>query len=127
VPLAVLSSGRSDLIGQVSHDHGFSSTPGPLNPGNPYIGSKTENGFGTFGPPDIAATLVSVAGKAIREIWYQKWWVHLRHRPESGGAILYLQKTGQCGTIEGHVSDTVLNSPTHPAYPTGHGIRWLTP
>jgi hypothetical protein len=53
-------------------------------------------------------------------------------------------ETGQGGTIEGHVSDTVLNSqavrvsfkannsyflpqafpegsPTHPAYPTGHG------
>jgi hypothetical protein len=119
-------------------------TPAPLNPGNPYIGSKTQNGFGTFGQPDIAATLVAVAGKAIREVWYQKWWVHLRHRPESGGAIVYLQKTGQGGTIEGHVSDTALNSqavqasfkannsyflpqafpegsPTHPAYPTGHG------
>jgi hypothetical protein len=119
-------------------------TPAPLNPGNPYIGSRTQNGFGTFGQPDIAATLVAVAGKAIREVWYQKWWVHLRHRPESGGAIVYLQKTGQGGTIEGHVSDTVLNSqavqtsfkannsyflpqafpegsPTHPAYPTGHG------
>lgn len=118
--------------------------PAPLNPGNPYIGSKTQNGFGTFGQPDIAATLVAVAGKAIREVWYQKWWVHLRHRPESGGAIVYLRKTGQGGTIEGHVSDTVLNSqavrvsfkannsyflpqafpegsPTHPAYPTGHG------
>jgi hypothetical protein len=44
-------------------------------------------------------------------VWYQKWWVHLRHRPESGGAIVYLQKTGQGGSIEGHVSDTVLNSP----------------
>jgi hypothetical protein len=118
--------------------------PAPLNPGNPYTGSKTQNGFGTFGQPDIAATLVAVAGKAIREVWYQKWWVHLRHRPESGGAIVYLQKTGQGGTIEGHLSDTVLNSqavqtsfkatnsyflpqafpegsPTHPAYPTGHG------
>ena len=77
-------------------------------------------------------------------MWYQKWWVHLRHRPESGGAIVHLQKTGQGRSIQGHVSDTVLNSqavqssfaanasyflsqafpegsPTHPAYPTGHG------
>jgi hypothetical protein len=68
-------------------------TPAPLNPGNPCIGSKIKNGFGTFGQPDIAATLVAVAGKAIREIWYQKWWVHLRHRPESGGAIVYLDGT----------------------------------
>ncbi|MBO0806260.1 MAG: hypothetical protein J2P25_24695 [Nocardiopsaceae bacterium] len=116
----------------------------PLNPGNPYAHSKTQNGFGTFGLPDVVATLAAVAGEAIRGVWYQKWWSHLRHRPESGGAIVYLQKTGQGGTIEGHVSDTVLNSravqasfeandsyllsqafpegsPTHPAYPTGHG------
>ena len=118
--------------------------PPPLNMGNPYAGSTTQNGFGTFGPPDFASTLAAVAGEAIREVWYQKWWAHLRHRPESGGAIVHLQKTGQGGSIEGHVSETVLHSqavqassaahnshflpqafpegsPTHPAYPTGHG------
>src|SRR5581483_9528721 len=100
--------------------------------------------FGTMGQPDIAATLAAVAREALNVVWYQKWWVHLRHRPESGGAIVHLLKTGQGGTIEGHVSDTVLTSqavqssfaanksyflsqafpegsPTHPAYPTGHG------
>ena len=41
-----------------------------LGAGNPYIGSKTQNGFATFGQPGIAATLVAVAGKAIREVWY---------------------------------------------------------
>src|SRR5262249_43516632 len=115
----------------------------PLNPGNPYIGSPTQNGFATMGQPDIAAALTAVAGEAIRSVWYQKWWVHLRHRPESGGAIVHLLKTG--GAIQGHVINTVLNSkavqashaennnswflsqafpegsPTHPAYPTGHG------
>jgi hypothetical protein len=118
----------------------------PLNPGNPYIGSKTQNGFATMGGPDITATLAAVAAEAIKNVWYQKWWVHLRHRPESGGAIVHLMKTGQDGSIQGHVSDTVLNSkavqssfaanngsyflsqafpegsPTHPAYPTGHGM-----
>jgi len=115
----------------------------PLNPGNPYIGSTTQNGFATMGGPDIAATIAAVAGEAIRSVWYQKWWVHLRHRPESGGAIVYLMKT-HAGSIQGQVSNTVLNSqavqesftannsyllsqafpegsPTHPAYPTGHG------
>jgi hypothetical protein len=116
-----------------------------LNPGNPYIGSRTQNGFATMGSPDFASTLAAVAVEALKAVWYQKWWVHLRHRPESGGAIVYLMKTGRGGTIDGHVSDTVLNSqavaasyeangnsyflsqafpegsPTHPAYPTGHG------
>lgn len=121
----------------------------PLNPGSPYVGSKTQNGFASFGPPDIAATIGAVADEALKAVWYQKWWVHLRHRPESGGAIVHLQKTGQGGSIQGHVSNTVLDSqavatshatnstpnnnsfflsqafpegsPTHPAYPTGHG------
>jgi len=116
----------------------------PLNPGNPYNTSKTQNGFNTFGPPDIASTFAAVASEALKAVWFQKWYVHLRHRPESGGAIVYLIKTGQGGSIEGQVSPTVLNSqavqsafttnasyflsqafpegsPTHPAYPTGHG------
>lgn len=117
----------------------------PPNPGIPYVGSKTQNGFASFGGPDIAGTLAAVAAEAIKAVWYQKWWVHLRHRPESGGAIVHLLKTGQGASIQGLVSNTVLNSkavqashaangnsyflsqafpegsPTHPAYPTGHG------
>jgi hypothetical protein len=114
------------------------------NPGNPYVGSKVENGFPTFGQPDIAATLAAVANEALKAVWYHKWYVHLRHRPESGGAIVELIKTGRGDTINGKVRPTVLESravkaslnannsyylsqafpegsPTHPAYPTGHG------
>ncbi len=116
-----------------------------LNPGNPYNGSKTQNGFNTMGQPDFAATLAAVASEALKAVWYQKWYVHLRHRPESGGAIVHLIKTGQGGSIQGTLSNNVLNSqavqssfvknnnsyflsqafpegsPAHPAYPTGHG------
>lgn len=118
----------------------------PLNPGNPYNGSKTQNGFNTFGQPDIASTFATVARQALNVVWYQKWYVHLRHRPESGGALVYLNKTPQSAinTVLATPSSTVLNSnavktsftknnsyflsqafpegsPTHPAYPTGHG------
>ncbi len=116
----------------------------PLNPGNPYVGSKTQNGFGTFGQPHFAALLAEVATRALNVVWYQKWWVHMRHRPESGGGIAHLIATGQGGTIEGKLNSNVMNSkalqasaskygsyflsqafpegsPTHPAYPTGHG------
>jgi hypothetical protein len=116
----------------------------PLNPGNPYNASTTQNGFNTFGQPDIASTFAAVAREALNAVWFQKWYVHLRHRPESGGAIVYLNKTGQGGKVQGKPSNTVLNSqavqssftqnnsyflaqafpegsPTHPAYPTGHG------
>ncbi len=116
----------------------------PLNPGNPYANSSTQNGFGTFGQPDFAATVAAIAGFALNCVWYHKWYVHLRQRPESGGAIVRQILTGHGGTLDGRVNDNVLNSmavqrsftrygdyflsqafpegsPTHPAYPTGHG------
>lgn len=116
----------------------------PLNPGNPYVNSKVENGFGTFGAPDFAATLGEVATKALNTVWYQKWFVHLRPRPEAIGGIVHLIQTGQGSLTNVTLSPTILNSqglqqsynkygtwllsqafpegsPVHPAYPTGHG------
>jgi hypothetical protein len=114
------------------------------NPGSPYLGFKNQQPFGTFGGPDILPTVGAVARAAINAVWYQKWIVHLRHRPESGGGIVELIKTGRGNTIDGTVDPLVLNSkalqesyqqygsyllsqafpegsPAHPAYPTGHG------
>ncbi|HEY0784139.1 MAG TPA: vanadium-dependent haloperoxidase, partial [Thermoanaerobaculia bacterium] len=91
----------------------------------------------------IAATLGAVSRAALNAVWYQKWPVHLRHRPESGGGIVHLTKIGK-RTTEGQVDKIVLDSdavqqsfatygsyllsqafpegsPAHPAYPTGHG------
>ncbi len=82
----------------------------PMNPGNPYIGSHTENGFGTFGAPDFAATLAAVAVKALNAVWYQKWFVHLRPRPEAIGGIVQLIKTGQSGDTDVTLSNVILNS-----------------
>ena len=120
-------------------------SPLPLNPGNPYIGSRAENGFGTFGPPDFAATITAVATKALNAVWYQKWFVHLRPRPEAIGGIVHLLKTGQGANTDVKLSNVIMNSqglqqsfnkygtwllsqafpegsPTHPSYPTGHGV-----
>ena len=79
-------------------------------PGNPYVGSTKQNGFGTFGGPDFAATICAVARPALNSVWYQKWLLHLRHRPESGGAIVRQILTGNGNTLMGHVNDNVLNS-----------------
>jgi hypothetical protein len=112
------------------------------NPGNPYVGAKRQNGFGTFGGPDIAATLSQVAKVALNAVWYQKWPVHLRHRPESGAGMVHLINTGTA--FSGSPDSSVFasqaaaackqkygtwllsqpfpeGSPAHPAYPTGHG------
>jgi hypothetical protein len=123
-----------------------SFTPGgaPLNPGNPYNNSSTQNGFGTFGWPDISATIEQVAVRALNAVWYQKWFVHLRPRPEAIGGIVHLLKTGQENQTDVRLSNVILNSqglqqsfnkygtwllsqafpegsPAHPSYPTGHG------
>lgn len=123
---------------------GFSSGGAPLNPGNPYLASANQNGFGTFGGPDISASIEEVAVKALNAVWYQKWYIHLRPRPEAIGGIAHLLKTGQADKTNVTLSNVVLNSqglqqsfnkygsyllsqafpegsPTHPSYPTGHG------
>ncbi len=120
----------------------LSSLKAPLNPGNPYVGSKKQNGFGTFGGPDFSAVLAQVAKIALNAVWYQKWLVHLRHRPESGAGLVHLINDGVSFSSQPHSnvfnSDAVARSfskygtyllsqpfpegsPTHPAYPTGHG------
>ena len=116
----------------------------PLNPGAPYTGSRCQNGFGTFGGPDFAGTLGEVSTKALNAVWYQKWFVHLRPRPEATGGNVHLVKTGQADKTDVKPSPVILNSvglqqsfkkygtwllsqaypegsPVHPAYPTGHG------
>jgi hypothetical protein len=116
----------------------------PVNPGNPYANSHVENGFGTFGGPDFAATVGEIAAKALNAVWYQKWFVHLRPRPEAFGGNIHLVKTGQGAESNVKPSNVVLNSqalqqsfnkygswllslafpegsPAHPSYPTGHG------
>ena len=117
----------------------------PANPGSPYSSSKTQVGFATFGGPHTAGMLGEVAYRALERSWFQKWFVHRRHRPESGGGIVHLIKTGQGSSINGSLNNNVLNSkavqssfdkygshllsqafpegsPTHPSYPTGHGV-----
>jgi hypothetical protein len=123
----------------------LNSLGAPLNPGSMYINSKTQVGFATFGGPQFAGMLGEVACRALERSWYQKWFVHRRHRPESGGGIAHLIKTGQGSSIDGSLHHNVLNSqalqssfnkygtyllsqafpegsPTHPSYPTGHGV-----
>jgi hypothetical protein len=122
----------------------FSGGGAPVNPGCPYAKSTVENGFGTFGGPDFASSVGEVAVKALNAVWYQKWNVHLRPRPEALGGIVDLVKTGQGAFTDVKPSKVVLNSvalqqsyakngsyllslafpegsPAHPSYPTGHG------
>jgi hypothetical protein len=118
----------------------------PANPGSPYNGSKTQNGFCSFGGPDFAACVGEVAARALQKVWFQKWLVHLTHRPEIGGGLVHQVLSGNGNRVQAHPNNNVLNSqavaqahaqnpygtyllsqpfpegsPTHPSYPTGHG------
>lgn len=118
----------------------------PRNPGNPYIGSRTEHGFGTLDNGDAAGTITEMATRALKAAWFHKWIVNLRQRPEELGALVQARLTNQSPLPQasGSLNGDILNSqavaqafsqfgsyllpqafpegaPTHPCYPTGHG------
>src|SRR6516165_7832121 len=68
-----------DLLGQMHV---------PYNPGNPYTHSRTQFGFGTFGNPHAVALLAEVSDRALKAVWFQKWFVHRTLRPEAFGGLV---------------------------------------
>jgi hypothetical protein len=50
----------------------------PFDPANPYVDSRTQKGFGTFGDPHILSLVTEVATRALKAVWYQKWYSHRR-------------------------------------------------
>lgn len=126
--------------------HGFLILAGagaPVDDGNPYVGNPTQDGFGTFGGPHIAALLCEVATRALKAVWFQKWFVHRRLRPEVHAArvdrTMYhgagypvhaeiLNSLSSAARLGGYLpaGNALLpmafpeGSPTHPAYGAGH-------
>ncbi len=113
----------------------------PLNPGNPYVKSKNQTGFGTFGMPAVAAAVAEIATRALKAVWYQKWFVHRRLRPEEYGGLVHVATTDR--SVKYPIHPDVLNSaalakvqslngtgllplafpegcPIHPSYGAGH-------
>jgi hypothetical protein len=118
----------------------------PLNPGNPYIGSRSEHGFGTLSGPDAAGTIPEMATRALKAAWFHKWIVNLRQRPEEMGGLVQARLTNRTpmpqasqslhadvlnsqavAQVHSHFGTYLLpqafpeGSPSHPCYPTGHG------
>ncbi|MCY7348920.1 MAG: vanadium-dependent haloperoxidase [Pyrinomonadaceae bacterium] len=111
--------------------------------GNPYNNSNNQTGFATFGGPHVATLLCEVATRALKAVWYQKWIVHRRFRPEVFAARIHrrlyggadypvhseiLNSIGSASRLGGYLpSGNALlpqafpeGSPTHPAYGAGH-------
>jgi hypothetical protein len=115
-------------------------TGAPLNPGNPYATSTNQKGFGTFGAPHIKALVAEVATRALKAVWYQKWFVHRTLRPEAYGGLVHLTITGtQAYPLHGDVLNSAAvaqvfsaygsyllpmafpeGCPQHPSYGAGH-------
>ncbi len=112
----------------------------PVDPGNPYIGSANQHGFGTFGGPHILSLVTEVATRALKGVWFQKWFVHRRVRPEEFGGRIHNHLTGAASYP---IDEEILHSlavhttfrrngtyllplaypegaPTHPSYGAGH-------
>lgn len=112
----------------------------PLDAANPYLRSRTQTGFGTLGDPYIASLLCAVAKPALKAVWFQKWFVHRRLRPEAFGGRVHHRRTGAASyPLHADIlNSTALTevaqkygtyflpqafpegSPTHPAYGSGH-------
>lgn len=113
----------------------------PLNSGNPYPPTlKSETGFITFGFPMIEVLVAEVLARALKNAWFQKWFIHRMARPEEIAGLVHFTNTGH----ESYPLDgSVLNSkaaaavfarngnyfiplsypegcPLHPSYPSGH-------
>jgi hypothetical protein len=114
----------------------------PLNQGNPYLTSLNQAGIQTFGGAHILDLLGEVANRALKAMWYQKWFVHRTLRPIAYGGLVHNTITG---AAKYPVHADVLNSdaigqtfskygsyllpaaypegnPQHPSYGEGHGV-----
>jgi hypothetical protein len=91
----------------------------PWNPGNPYNNSRTQTGFGTFGGPHISAIVPEVASRALKAVWYQKWLVHRRLRPEEfGGRVHYNLVRGLPYPIHSDLLNSAALQQTYSKYGT---------
>jgi hypothetical protein len=114
--------------------------PKALAPGNPYLCSKTQLGFITFGAAHILDFVTHAARVALEAAWFQKFLVHRRLRPEEFGGRIQNNLIGATNyPINSEILDSkavsnvystygsyllpmayVEGCPTHTAYPAGH-------
>jgi len=112
-----------------------------LDPNNPYLSYTKTAPFGTFGFPDVVDMVGRVSAAALRCVYFQKWLVHRRVRPEEYAGDVHNQLTGQgnyplpARLLSSSVLPLIFDKfgsyllplayaegcPSHPSYPQGHG------
>jgi membrane-associated phospholipid phosphatase len=116
--------------------------PVALSQNNPYRRSTTQQGFVTYGGPDILCAVAKAATYALNATWYQKWAIHRRLRPEEfAGRVESNLKRGATYPIHDRLRSSEAlervhaaygsyllpqaypeGCPLHPAYPSGHAM-----
>jgi hypothetical protein len=114
----------------------------PLNPGNPYLTIKNQAGVQSFGPQHILDLLGEVSNRALKAMWYQKWFVHRTLRPIAYGGLVHNTITGAAtypvhgDVLNSQALDQIFSkygsyllpaaypegNPQHPSYAEGHGV-----
>ncbi|MBK5292878.1 MAG: vanadium-dependent haloperoxidase [Acidobacteriia bacterium] len=107
---------------------------------NPYVWSKSQDAFATFGPPDALEFTARAAKPGYNAAWYQKWMVHRHARPEvfAGRIHHHLAKLALYPIHDEALHSKALEltaakygtfllpqaytegSPAHSSYPAGH-------
>jgi hypothetical protein len=83
---------QAGVTGRPQADLEFALDQGnPYNPPGTAQDSRTQAGFATFGPIHLLEVLGEVLGRSLRAVWWQKWGVHRRLRPEEYGGRVHNQ------------------------------------
>jgi hypothetical protein len=92
-PASPDTGGRGGL--GAPHDEGnpYDGFVGLDAQGKPQVRPGNQAGFGTLGEPNISALVAEVATRALKTVWYQKWFVHRRLRPEAFAGRIYFNET----------------------------------
>jgi hypothetical protein len=112
----------------------------PFDAGNPYTNTQKQDAFATFGGPHILSLVTEVATRALKAVWYQKWFVHRRLRPEAFGGLVHNRRSGAAAyPLHADILNSAAltetfnrfgsyllpqqfpeGSPLHPSYGAGH-------
>jgi hypothetical protein len=80
------------------------------DPGNPYLRSRNQVGFPTYGGPHIYSLLSDVAVRAIKHTEFQQFFVHRRLRPEAVGGLLEVHLTRDPGRYDGVLAPELVEA-----------------
>jgi|GEM_PF-122915 len=82
------------ISGQNDTDRDGKSSPPVHDPNNPYRQYLKQDAFATFGNADGQDLIGRIMKLALLGVWFQKWQVHRRQRPEEFGGRVHNTKAG---------------------------------